>query len=103
MNVDEELRAIIGKKAKREYGTATTLAEAGLDSLDVIEIAFDIEDRFKIQLPQAQQEMIAFTYGDLCQLVEKNIAAQTNIASITPESGRSLRAEDTTGCRQLQT
>ena len=86
MNVDEELRAIIGKKAKREYGTATTLAEAGLDSLDVIEIAFDIEDRFKIQLPQAQQEMIAFTYGDLCHLVEKTIAAQSNIASSTAES-----------------
>ncbi len=80
MNIDEELRAIIGKKAKQEYGAATTLAEAGLDSLDVIEIAFDIEDKFKIQLPQTQHEMIAFTYGDLCRMVEQNIAAKANIA-----------------------
>ena len=81
MNIDEELRAIIGKKAKREYGAATTLLEAGLDSLDVIEIAFDIEDTFKIQLPETQHEMIAFTYGDLCQLVEKRIVAKTAIPS----------------------
>jgi hypothetical protein len=34
MNTDEELRAIIGKKTKQEYSSPTTLAEAGLDSLD---------------------------------------------------------------------
>ena len=86
MNIDEELRAIIEKKAKQGFSATTTLAEAGLDSLDVIEIAFDIEDRFKIQLPQTQHEMIGFTYGDLCQLVEKNIAVQTDNASRTAES-----------------
>jgi acyl carrier protein len=47
----------------------------------LIEIAFDIEDKFEIQLPQTQHEMIAFTYGDLCELVEKNVVAQTNSAS----------------------
>ena len=84
MNVDEELRAIIGKKAKREYGTATTLAEAGLDSLDVIEIAFDIEDRFKVQLPQIGAELISFTYGDLCRLVEKQLQAKADDALVAP-------------------
>jgi len=81
MTIDEELRAIIRKKAKLGFSTATTLAEAGLDSLDVIEIAFDIEDKFKIQLPQTQHEIIAFTYGDLRRLVEQAIAAKADAAS----------------------
>ena len=37
MNVNDELKAIVAKKAKQDFGPATTLSEAGLDSLDVID------------------------------------------------------------------
>jgi acyl carrier protein len=84
VNVDEELKAIVAKKAKQDFGAATTLAEAGLDSLDVIEIAFDIEDKFQIELPQTQHEMITFTYGDLCRLVEEKVAAKADGAPSAP-------------------
>ncbi len=84
MNVNDELKAIVAKKAKQDFGPATTLSEAGLDSLDVIEIAFDIEDKFRIELPQTQHEMITFTYGDLCRLVEERIAAKADGAASAP-------------------
>lgn len=84
MNIEEELRAIVGKKSKEDIEAGTKLADAGLDSLDVIEIAFDIEDKFKIQLPQIQGEMVSFTYGDLCRLVEQQLAAKSGKASGLP-------------------
>ena len=74
MEIDEQLRAIVQKKAKREIDFGTTLSEAGLDSLDIIEIGFDVEDKFKVDLPQSQQEMANFTFGDLCRLIEERMA-----------------------------
>jgi acyl carrier protein len=62
------------------------LMDAGLDSLDVMELAFDIEDRFKIQLPQIGAELISFTYGDLCRLVEKQLASQADSALAVPSA-----------------
>ena len=78
MDVERELQAIIKKKVKDNLEADTKLADAGLDSLDVMELAFDIEDRFKVQLPQVGAEMISFTYGDLCRLVEKQLAAKAD-------------------------
>ena len=82
MNVEEELLAIVRRKTANEIGAGTKLTDAGLDSLDVIEIAFDIEDQFKIQLPQMAGEMMTFTYGDLCRLVEQQLAAKPDAAVI---------------------
>ena len=76
MNVEQEMQAIIGKKVKDHLEPDTKLMDAGLDSLDVMELAFDIEDRFMVQLPQIGTELISFTYGDLCRLVEKQLEAK---------------------------
>jgi len=62
------------------------LVDAGLDSLDVMELAFDIEDRFKVQLPQIGTELISFTYGDLCRLVENQLAAEAEGAFAAPSA-----------------
>ena len=83
MDIDEQLRAIIQKKAKREIDFGTTLSEAGLDSLDIIEIGFDVEDKFKVDLPQSQQEMANFTYGDLCRLIEERMSDNAAEGSAT--------------------
>ena len=81
LDVDQQLLALIRRKTKKEIDFATTLADAGLDSLDIIEIAFDIEDAFRIKLPQSQQEMASFTFRDLCGLVQEQLAAQADASS----------------------
>ena len=87
MNVEEELRTIIGKKVKVAFDQSTKLADAGLDSLDVIEIAFDIEDKFAIQLPQMGSEMLSVTLGDLCQLVEQQLKAKSDLVMAVQAAG----------------
>lgn len=86
MNVERELQTIIGTKVKDHLESGTKLMDAGLDSLDVMELAFDIEDRFKVQLPQIGTELISFTYGDLCRLVEKQLAAKAEDALVAPSA-----------------
>ena len=84
MDVERELQAIVAKKVKDHLELGTKLVDAGLDSLDVMELAFDIEDKFKVQLPQIGTELISFTYGDLCRLVEKQLAAKADDALAAP-------------------
>ena len=86
MNVEREMQAIIGKKVKDHLEPDTKLMDAGLDSLDVMELAFDIEDRFMVQLPQIGTELISFTYGDLCRLVEKELDAKADGALVAPSA-----------------
>ncbi len=76
MTLEQELLPIVKRKTSSEIEAGTKLTDAGLDSLDVIEVAFDIEDKYKIQLPQIAGELMSFTYGDLCRLVEQQIAAK---------------------------
>ena len=87
MNVERELQTIIGKKVKDHLEPDTKLMDAGLDSLDVMELAFDIEDQFKVQLPQIGTELISFTYGDLCRLVEKQLEAKAVDPLVAPSAG----------------
>ncbi len=89
MDVEQELQAIVRKKVKADLAADTKLMDAGLDSLDVMELAFDIEDRFKIQLPQVGAELVSFTYGDLCRLVEKQLASQADNALAVPAASLS--------------
>jgi acyl carrier protein len=84
MDIEQELQAIVRKKVKDDLEPGTKLVDAGLDSLDVMELAFDIEDRFKVQLPQVGAELISFTYGDLYHLVEKQLAAKADNALAAP-------------------
>lgn len=78
MNIEHELRAIIVKKLTPEaqIDSSTKLADAGLDSLDVVEIAFDVEDKFRIQLPPLASQMGEVTFQDLQRLVEEQLAAK---------------------------
>ena len=77
MDVENELRAIIRKKtATAEIGLDTKLADLGLDSLDIVEIVFDIEDKFRIQVPQSADNMSTAQFSDLCRVVQEQIAAR---------------------------
>ena len=75
MDIEAELRAIIRKKATdAPLAPDTKLSELGLDSLDLVEIVFEIEDKFRIQLPQNNADMGTAQFDDLVQLVRKEVA-----------------------------
>ena len=78
MDTEQELRAIVKKKLMPgvEIDMNTKLADAGLDSLDVVEIAFDVEDRFRIQLPPMAGQITDVTFLDLYRLIEEKLAAK---------------------------
>jgi acyl carrier protein len=64
---------------KVEQVTATTTLEnLGLDSLDIIEFMFDIENEFNIRIPD--QEFRARTIQDMVDAVDRFISEQ-NIES----------------------
>ena len=51
-----------------------TLAELGLDSLTVVELLFDVEDEFEIEVPE---ERATFeTLGEAAALVEELVQAK---------------------------
>ncbi|HYM18641.1 MAG TPA: acyl carrier protein [Micropepsaceae bacterium] len=84
MSVQTELEGIIKKHAAGKadgLNADTMLAEIGLDSIDMAEIVFEIEDKFRIQLPQNNEQMASATFADLIGLVEGLIAGKPSVAS----------------------
>jgi acyl carrier protein len=52
--IEDEITGIIAKRTRAALAPITltsSLDELGLESLDVIEMAFDLEDRFDIEIP----------------------------------------------------
>jgi acyl carrier protein len=87
MSVQAELEGIIKKHAAGkadELEADTMLAEIGLDSIDMAEIVFEIEDKFHVQLPQSNDEMASATFSDLVELVERLIAEKQGVPSPQP-------------------
>ena len=78
MDLEQELRAILKTKLPPgdEIDLNSKLADVGLDSLDVVEIAFDIEDKFRIQLPPMAGQITDVTFLDLYRLVEERVSAK---------------------------
>ena len=73
---------IIAKKANADRATlsrATELSTIDMDSLDFVEIVFDIEEKFDISLPYNANESAAVnnakfkTIGDVIDIVAKEI------------------------------
>jgi acyl carrier protein len=53
------------------------LDKLGLDSMQVVELIFDIEEKFDIQIPlNANMDIDSKTVGDLIQAVDKLVAAK---------------------------
>ena len=55
----------------------TSLAEAGIDSLDALTILFGIEEEFHISIPDERARSMA-TFGDIIDAVEAQLAAPTS-------------------------
>jgi acyl carrier protein len=55
----------------------TTLKELGIDSLDKIEFMFDVEDEFKIRIPDAEfQELKVETIQDFVDAIDRFVSEQ---------------------------
>jgi acyl carrier protein len=84
----EQVKQIIAKQLDKDPSAleeTTDLQEAGFESLDVIEMIFNLEDAFKIDIPFNANETDTSqmkTVGDIVRLVETIQARGT-----TPKSG----------------
>jgi acyl carrier protein len=76
-DVTADVIAIIAKKvpeAKRaDIGPAANLQELGLESIDALEMIFDLEEKFGIQIPyNANSAATDFsTVGDVVNAIQK--------------------------------
>ena len=78
MSTLSQLQAMIQDKYDIDASTIDpneSLREKGLDSLTIVEFVFDVEDHFKISLPD-QNDSIE-TLSGLAQAVDKAIAEKT--------------------------
>ena len=84
MNIDNDIFDIVAKQAKVDRATLkrdTHLSELDLQSIDIIELIFAIEDKFDISVPYSPNDLnsagISFeTVGDLIGAVERLVAEQ---------------------------
>jgi acyl carrier protein len=58
-----------------------TLADLGLDSLDLIEVLFEVEDAFKISVPQDASAIRASTIQELLDTVTQLVETQSTAAT----------------------
>jgi len=76
-DVQQEIFDIISKQAKIDVGTVkseSTLKDLGVASLDAIEVIFDIEEHFNINLPNEDVDFENGTVGHLVAAVERQVA-----------------------------
>lgn len=83
-NMENDIIEIVAKQAKVDGATLkpeTRLSELNLQSIDIIELIFAIEDKFDIEVPYSPNDLsssnISFdTVGDLVRAVERLAAEQ---------------------------
>ncbi len=75
--VQQDTFDIIAKQAKIDIATITpqsTLKDLGIASLDAIEVIFDIEEHFNINLPNEDTDLENGTVGHLVEAIERQLA-----------------------------
>jgi acyl carrier protein len=95
MEVADGVKAVIAKELKipvEQLSDDRKLADLGAESLDVIEIVFQLEEKFNIDISvkttlasanagrqQDQVELSALgTVGDICRVVKSQVDAKTS-------------------------
>jgi acyl carrier protein len=78
-SIQETIFEIISKEAGVDIGKITldsTLKELEIQSLDAVQIIFEIEDHFKITLPDRDPNFDTESVKGLVEAVEKLVAAK---------------------------
>ncbi|HET6555377.1 MAG TPA: phosphopantetheine-binding protein [Dyella sp.] len=79
-NVQQETFDIIAKQAKIDIETIkpeSTLKDLGIASLDAIEVIFDIEEHFNINLPNEDTDFDNGTVSQLVDAIERQLAQKS--------------------------
>jgi acyl carrier protein len=79
-NVQKTVFSIIAKEAGIDEGKVTldsTLKDLEIPSLDAIQIIFEIEDHFKIQMPDRDPNFDTESVKGLVETVEKLVAEKS--------------------------
>jgi acyl carrier protein len=87
MSVDQELGIILGKWKKNDavpLVPSTKLGELNIDSLDLVEVMFEIEEKFDISLMQSHQDAREASFADLAGWIEQQLALQRNGGAAKP-------------------
>lgn len=73
--IEEQLIAIVRQEktiADELLAPGTSLAEAGIDSLDSLTILFAIEEHFRISIPDDEARAVK-TFNDLIDIIQKRV------------------------------
>jgi acyl carrier protein len=76
---EQEIYAIIGKHCGEDAGpvvATSNLTDLGIDSLEAIEIIFDIEEHFDVTLPDRDPNFDTGSVQGLVNAVESALAAK---------------------------
>jgi acyl carrier protein len=79
MSVEQDLRSILGKWKKDEtlpLMASTKLSELNIDSLDLVEVMFEIEEKFDVSLMQSHQEAREASFADLTGWIDQQLVLQ---------------------------
>lgn len=77
--IHEKVFAIVAKYAGRDATSLTrdtTFEELRMESLDIVQILFGIEEAFDVYVPTENQQLRSATLGHLCDGVKTLIAAK---------------------------
>jgi acyl carrier protein len=75
----EQLQALLTAKFSvppEKVQPDARLDTLGLDSLDVIEVLFEVEEEFKIRVPEEGSALMTATVRDIVESIERAQAAQ---------------------------
>ena len=85
MSVADEIVQMITARTSHTGGTldlSDSLDNLGLDSMEVVSLIFDIEEKFDIQIPvNANMDIESKTLADLIQAVDQLVAAKQRAAA----------------------
>jgi acyl carrier protein len=79
MSVEQDLRSILGKWKKEDTPpliASTKLGELNIDSLDLVEVMFEIEEKFDVSLMQSHQEAREASFADLSGWIDQQLLLQ---------------------------
>lgn len=89
MPVEQDLRTILEKWKKDDAPPlvpSTKLGDLNIDSLDLVEVMFEIEEKFDVSLMQSHQEAREASFADLSGWIDQQLALQRNSTAARPAS-----------------